>query len=169
MGKIRPRNLPYFPPISNFHEINIRTYVKANNKTGVYFLSIEAGKQISSTIAKNISKLPYRFSSMQRGVSAFKSFNKQLNEKFNISFLVGEQEKEPLDSWLTEIYALFQNEKEHINEFEIHHLEWPISKIKTASLEVNYPRFKNLLVGKPNKMSYSKGVQVVAWGANQFN
>ena len=32
MEKIRPKNLPYFNPISNFHEINISTYVKANGK-----------------------------------------------------------------------------------------------------------------------------------------
>ena len=32
MEKIRPRYLPYFPPISNFDEINIRTYVKSKNK-----------------------------------------------------------------------------------------------------------------------------------------
>ena len=32
MEKIRPKNLPPFPPISNFDEINIRTYIKSNNK-----------------------------------------------------------------------------------------------------------------------------------------
>ena len=31
MEKIRPRNLPSFPPISDFDEINVRTYVKSNN------------------------------------------------------------------------------------------------------------------------------------------
>src|SRR5687768_14912863 len=46
MENIRSRNLPSFSPISNFHEINIRTYVKKENKTGVYFLSIEGGNRI---------------------------------------------------------------------------------------------------------------------------
>lgn len=45
MEKIRPKNLPSFSPISDFDEINIRTYVKSNNKTGVYFLSIEGDKK----------------------------------------------------------------------------------------------------------------------------
>lgn len=40
MEKIRPKYLPSFPPISDFDEINIRTYVKKDNKAGVYFLSI---------------------------------------------------------------------------------------------------------------------------------
>ena len=34
--KIRPKNLPYFNPISNFHEINIRTYVKSQRKKQVF-------------------------------------------------------------------------------------------------------------------------------------
>src|SRR5690606_33910061 len=66
MEKIRPKNLPAFPPISDFHEINIRTYVKLNNKTGVYFLSIEGGKKLSCIMAKGISELPYRFSNIKR-------------------------------------------------------------------------------------------------------
>ena len=171
MEKIRPRNLPYFSPISNFHEINIRTYVKANNKTGVYFLSIEGGKKLSCKIAKLISKLPYRFSKIKKNKSTFKSFNKQYNDSLNISFSVGntQKEKTPLDSWLTERYALFQDNKNSINEFEIHHLEWPISQLKIDKIEMNYERFKNLIKGTPNKISYSKGVQVVAWGSNQFN
>lgn len=52
MEKIRRKNLPSFPPISDFNEINIRTYVKYKKKTGVYFLSIEGGTKISCQIAK---------------------------------------------------------------------------------------------------------------------
>ncbi|WP_083634256.1 YqjF family protein [Saccharicrinis aurantiacus] len=52
MEKIRPKNLPSFALISDFDEVNIRTYVKANNKTGVYFLSIEGGKKLSCKVAK---------------------------------------------------------------------------------------------------------------------
>ncbi|MCH1612890.1 MAG: DUF2071 domain-containing protein, partial [Flavobacteriales bacterium] len=66
MEKIRPKNIPAFSPISNFHEINIRTYVKMNNKTGVYFLSIEGGTKLSCKIAKFISDLPYRYSLIER-------------------------------------------------------------------------------------------------------
>src|SRR5690606_29791822 len=66
MQKIRPRNLPPFPPVSDFHEINIRTYVKNNNKTGVYFMSIEGGTGISCRVARTLSELPYRYSRMKR-------------------------------------------------------------------------------------------------------
>lgn len=48
MEKIRPRYLPAIKFISCFDEINLRTYIDNDNKKGVYFLNIEAGKLLSS-------------------------------------------------------------------------------------------------------------------------
>ena len=145
MEKIRPKNLPYFPPISNFDEINIRTYVKSNNKTGVYFLSIEGGKKLSCTLARGISELPYRFSKIKRENQKYQSENLYFNDKLDIQFTIGNKiaKKTKLINWLTERYALFQDTNTSINEFEIHHLQWPINEINLSKLELNYPRLKN--------------------------
>lgn len=59
MEKIRPRNLPSVRFISDFYEINVRTYINNNDKQGVYFLNIEAEKQISAFVARTLSGLPY--------------------------------------------------------------------------------------------------------------
>ena len=169
MEKIRPKNLPSFPPISDFHEINIRTYVKSDNKTGIYFLSIEGGTNLSCKIAKGISELPYRFSKIKRTENQYESCNSEYNDKLEIKFSIGNESnnKTELDKWLTERYALFQDTEKSINEFEIHHLEWPINEIDSIKLNFNYPRFNKLIKDKPNKMHYSKGVRVVAWGMNK--
>ncbi|WP_346882236.1 DUF2071 domain-containing protein [uncultured Algibacter sp.] len=169
MEKIRPKNLPTFPPISNFDEINIRTYIKSNNKTGVYFLSIEGGKKLSCKIAKSMSELPYRFSEIKRTEHQYKSNNLEFNDTLNIEFAVGKEitKKTELDQWLTERYALFQDAKKSINEFEIHHLEWEVNEIDLKNLEFNYSRFNKLIKSEPNKIQYSKGVQVVAWGKHK--
>ncbi len=166
MEKIRPKNLPSFPPISDFNEINIRTYVRSNNKTGVYFLSIEGGKSLSCKVAKRVSELPYRFSEINRTNTKYQSKNTQFNDRLEIEFSIGEEqtEKNELDKWLTERYALFQDADKSINEFEIHHLEWPINKIELQTLDIDYPRFNNLIMDKPSKVHYSNGVQVIAWG-----
>lgn len=166
MEKIRPKNLPAFTPISNFDEINIRTYVKYNNKEGVYFLSIEGGKSLSCKLAKRISELPYRYSKIKRTKNQYTSTNTTFKDKLNIEFSIGEENnnKNVLDKWLTERYALFQETKKSINEFEIHHLEWTINEIELKKVEFNYSRFKTLISGEPNKIQYSKGVQVIAWG-----
>ncbi len=166
MEKIRPKNLPSFLPISDFDEINIRTYVKSNNKTGVYFLSIEGGKKLSCKVAKGISELPYRFSEIKRTDKKYQSQNLEFNDRLDIEFTIGKKhtEKTGLDKWLTERYSLFQDTDESINEFEIHHLEWPINEIELRNLDIYYPRFEKLITEKPSKTHYSKGVQVIAWG-----
>ncbi|HCQ29368.1 MAG TPA: hypothetical protein DIU39_03715 [Flavobacteriales bacterium] len=166
MEKMRLKNMISFPPISDFDEINIRTYVKYKGKSGVYFLSIEGGKSLSCKVAKGISELPYRYSKIKRTNQNFKSQNSEFKDELNIEFKIGKEftEKTQLDKWLTERYALFQDTDDSINEFEIHHLEWPINEIDIQKLELSYPRFQKLINEKPNKIHYSKGVKVLAWG-----
>ncbi len=165
MEKIRPRNLPSFPPISDFDEINIRTYVKFNNKRGVYFLSIEGGTLLSCKIAKKVSGLPYRFSRIERTKNQYESFNIEYDDELIIKFKIEQklQRKTKLDIWLTERYALFQDTSTSINAFEIHHLEWPIYEIDLKELDFKYSRFSKLIRNEPKKAHYSFGVKVVAW------
>ena len=164
MEKIRPRFMPAFSPVSNFNEINIRTYIKSKHKTGVYFLSIEGGKRASCFLARAISELPYRYSKIKRKPGSFVSENTTLGDSIEIEFNIGQkQNKEELDDWLTERYALFQETKKAINEYEIHHLEWPINELTLKKTDINYRRFSNLIKTEPDKTQYSKGVKVIAW------
>lgn len=165
MQRIRPRYLPSFKPISDFDELNLRTYVKFNGKSGVYFLSIEAGNAISSKLAEVISELPYTYSEMRRSDNQFTSSKPKQGDKISISYRVQprEENKTPLDRWLTERYALFQDGKHGLNSFEIHHVEWPISNLELTDFDFNYPRFVELICGRPNLCHYSTGVEVLAW------
>ena len=165
MGKIRQRNFPAFPPISNFHEINIRTYVKYKNKTGVYFLSIEGAKRSSCFVAKSLSELPYRYSKMERSNTAYSSKNVEFKDSLSFKYKIGplSKSKSHLELWLTEKYALFQDTKDSINQFEIHHLEWKTHQIEIQDLKLNYARFNKLIRSNPTLVQYSPGVQVIAW------
>ncbi len=170
MEKIRPRILPSFSPISYFHEINLRTYVKHNGKTGVYFLSIEGGKWLSCKIARQLSELPYLYSKMNRSKGIYTSENKTKKSKLNLEFKVGEQLKfkSETDLFLTERYALFQNVGNRLNEFEIHHIEWPIFDIEINSSHINFPEFPDFFQTQPDLAHYSTGVQVIAWDKKSF-
>lgn len=165
MQKIRPKYLPAFSPISNFDEINIRTYVKKGGKTGVYFLSIEAGNKLSCRIARSLSELPYRYSKMNRQGTMYSSENRLFNDKMSLKYNIGHQleEKSGLDKWLTERYALFQDTKTAINQFEIHHLEWSLFRLETTEIEIHYPRYNKHLSPSPDRTHYSPEVQVIAW------
>ena len=43
-----------------------------------------------------------------------------------------------------------------------------VKDVEVKSLKCFYLRFKNLLNNKPDKIQYSKGVQVIAWGKNRI-
>lgn len=170
MEKIRPKNLPSLQPISNFGEINIRTYIKSGYKTGVYFLSIEGGKVLSCKVAKAISELPYRYSRMKRSTNCYYSENLTIGDRFEIQYRIGKEMKvkKELDRWLTERYALFQDTKAWINEFDVHHVEWPMQELEIKKMTVDYPKFHKLINRSPDRIHYSKGVQVITWGKNKM-
>ncbi len=165
MQHIRPRLLPAFAPISNFEEINIRTYVKLGDKAGVYFLSIEGGKRWSCQIARSISKLPYRYSRIRRSRDQLRAQNPKTGEGLALSYTIGSEmtHKTAQDRWLTERYALYQDAPNLLNAYEIHHDEWALRSVEVHDLWVDYPRFRSLLGHQPELTHYSKGVQVLAW------
>jgi len=47
-------------------------------------------------------------------------------------------------------------------------LPWLINDVELKSIKCNYPRFKTLLNNEPEKIQYSKGVKVLAWGKNRI-
>ncbi len=165
MNNIGVRSIPKIPHISDFHEINIRVYITCKGKPSVYFLSMEGSKKTSCKVLKAVSKFPYRYSKMERSSLNFKSQNRKYNDSFNIEYNVGNDiaSKDETDLWLTERYAVFQDYKKSIIEYDVHHMEWPVNKIRIEKLELNYPRFNHLINNSPDRIHYSKGIQVLAW------
>ena len=170
MNNIRPRMLPAVGGLSNFYEVNIRTYVKYGSKTGVYFLNIEASSKLFCSMAKIISGLPYQFADIFKVGKSYTSENEAASSSLSAEYKIGEKivNKTDLDLWLTERYALFQEDRRYINQFELHHLEWEIRDASLESLSLDYPKFNKVLAGKPAKIQYSDGVKVAAWGRNRF-
>jgi uncharacterized protein len=59
MSDIRPRGLFGVSWLSNFAELNVRTYVKVGGKAGVYFFSLDAANPVGVRIARRYFSLPY--------------------------------------------------------------------------------------------------------------
>ena len=74
--KLRPHYVPSLPLVSDFHEINIRTYVKKNDKPGIYFLSLEAQKSGSAAVGKFFTGLNYLKSTIIHGQNFHESVNR---------------------------------------------------------------------------------------------
>jgi uncharacterized protein YqjF (DUF2071 family) len=168
MQKIRPRFLPHFRPISDFHEINVRTYVTQNGKPGVYFLSMEGHKSFSVFLSRALSGLPYIKSKMIRNLDlkSYTSYNPEKNFRLNVNYKIKEEiaAKNPLELFLTERYSLYQDTKNHLFRYEIHHLPWVLNTVEVFDLITDYKIGGLDLNKKPDLANYSKGVEVIAWG-----
>ncbi|GGG37485.1 YqjF family protein [Bizionia arctica] len=165
MNHIGMKRLPKLPHISDFHEINIRVYTIFNEKPSVYFLSMEGSKRSSCKVLKTLSKFPYQYSKMKRTEYSYESKSKRNLDSFYIEYRVGNKPviKDDTDIWLTERYAVSQDYKANIIEYDVHHVEWPMQSITLKKLELDYPKFNHLINNKPDKIHYSKGVQVLTW------
>ncbi len=163
MEKVRPRGLPEVEFISNFDEINIRTYVKYKGKPAVHFLNIEAGKWLSTILAGSISGLPYTKSKIHSTSSTYKSTNGFDSLDLSIIRSGNTFEADNLDLWLTERYALAQGKGSQVTSYDIHHVQWPLEEVQLDQFSCNYPKYNALLKGRPLRTHYSSGVQVLAW------
>lgn len=165
MERIRPRLLPAVPTISNFDEINVRTYILRDNKPGVYFLSIEASKPLSSFIAQKLSGLPYENSLIQRQAFAIQAQHPKKPFRLDTSYSLGPHitNKTPLDLWLTERYCLYWDIGNKLFRYDIHHKEWPLQQAQLHHLNMEYRLDPLHLNQAPHYVHYSEGVQVLAW------
>lgn len=66
MQNVRPRFLPAVPGISNFLELNLRTYVvDERGRPGVWFYSLDTPKRLPNWIARTFFHLNYRLARMR--------------------------------------------------------------------------------------------------------
>jgi uncharacterized protein len=166
LKKMRPHYLPAFPAFSDFHEINMRTYVVRHNKPGIYFLSLEAQKTFSALLARLITGLNYYKSDISHGPDFHESENRKrlfyLKTRYNQGIDVSA--KTDLDRWLTDRFTLFHELSGDIFSHDIHHRDWPLKTLKIETFEINY-RFVDLLISNyADLYHYSDGVQVPTWG-----
>lgn len=164
-----PPALPHLSFISNFHEINLRTYVTDGEHHGVYFLSIEAGKLLSAYLSRTLSGLPYQKARMSREYGkhySYNSINPRTGNFLDIDFSIGDKlsAKTELDTWLTERYYLYMDKGSSVSIFPVHHPEWELKNIDIHQLDLSY-RIGETELSQRNVelMHYSPGVKVIAW------
>jgi uncharacterized protein len=144
---LRLRISPPVPALSNFLEINVRTYVKYRGKPGIYFLSLDADSRAAVFTARRSYRLPYFKSDIsmdkQDGEIAYRARRTAPDgppARFAARYRgVGEAyDAEPgtLDHWLTERYCLYTLAGARVMRGEIHHPPWPLQRAE-AQIEEN--------------------------------
>ncbi len=182
MSGIRPRGLPALPGLSAFPEINVRTYVRAQNKPGVYFFSLDAAHLPAVLTARTVYKLPYFWARMkatrEEGDVHYRSARRFATDGdaiFDGSYrplrdgeanTAGTSAGNDHARWLTERYCLYTaGRRERILRAEIHHAPWPLDRAE-AEIHVN-TMTRPLGITLPDTqplLHFAKRLDVVAWG-----
>lgn len=166
MRQVRPRRLPSLALVSDFHEVNLRTYVTNGHHHGVYFFSLEAEKTLSAYVSRTFSGLPYEKSVIRRGIGEYSIRNSHTGNYLQVSYEPGTpiSRKTELDKWLTERYYLMAEKNDQVIKFNVHHPEWELREVRIKSISLRYNVGNVHLTEKNIELAhFSPGVQVLAW------
>jgi uncharacterized protein YqjF (DUF2071 family) len=172
MEDTAPRFMPPIAFVSTFLELNVRTYVRAGGKPGVWFFSLDAASRLAVVAARATFHLPYFYASMNADVtngvryrSARVGARAEFRGEYAPSGEVFRSTKGSLDEWLTERYCLYSaNRRGDLFRGEVHHHPWPLQPAD-ASIELNTmtePIGVALPATKP-LFHFVKRLDVVAW------
>lgn len=157
--RLSPRFFPVLPFISNFDEINLRTYVVRDGKPGIYFLSIEASKLIPAILARCLMGLPYKKSKIKRSDNCYLGRGKRELLEVIYQPLSKNFEEDKLDFWLTERHCLYGLEKGRLFRIDIHHRPWKLYNMGVWVKILNYKYCKDI----PILTHYSPKIKVLLW------
>lgn len=142
MTNVAPRGVPALPWVSEFPELNVRTYVQTGGKPGVFFFSLDAGSLAAVTAARTLLNLPYYAASMEvqpwgDGVSYKSSRSDDSGARFEATYQPEGGVFTPiagtLDCFLTERYCLYHvDHGGHPYRLDIHHPPWPLQHARSA-------------------------------------
>jgi uncharacterized protein len=176
MRNIRPRWSPSIPGISNFPELNLRTYaVDVHGTPGVWFLSLDASRRLAVWWGRTFFHLPYRFARMKAAVDegsrhvAFQSERHNappsLTCRYEYRPAGGDRCAEPgsFEFFLIERYILFASSPSGtLFSGQVHHSPYEISDVELRHWDEHLLELAGLpLPGRrPDHAVVSKGVDV---------
>lgn len=149
MDGIRIRGLPLIPFASAFAEINVRTYVKVGNKTGVFFFSLDAAHRPAVVAARTFFHLPYYYATIDSDKTddqTIRYSSERKDERGNTARFAAEYrpvsevfhaERGTFDYWLSERYCLYTMDRRgDLLRGDIHHEPWPLQRAE-AEISMN--------------------------------
>lgn len=177
LSHLRPRFAPALPWISEFPELNVRTYTSLGEKPGVYFFSLDAGSTLAVETARALYHLPYMRAVMrtERGQDGFVHYEcrrtdprgkpAQFRADYRPTGPISQSAPGTLDYWLTERYCLYAvDSRSRVYRADIHHRRWPLQPVE-AKIEVNTMAAAAglTIAGAVRRPAFAASIDVVVW------
>lgn len=176
MEDVAPRGLPAVPYLSVFPEVNVRTYVRDGERSGVWFFSLDAGRRLAVEGARLGFHLPYFHArmSMVRDGDAVVYRSTRLDRRGRPAELdvryrpTGPARPAPpgsLDRWLTDRLRLFAVDgRGRVSSASIAHAAWPLRPAEAEFRAETLSSAQGLeLSGPPVHLAFADRLDVRAW------
>lgn len=170
---LRLRMTPRVPGLSEFPELNLRTYVRCGGRSGIHFFSLDAASSLAVAGARTFFRLPYRRASMTmeaaEGWTRFRSQRAGDEAAFTARYRPTGEASSPaagsLEEFLTERYAFFtvlRNGK--VLRGDIHHGPWPLRAAEGEADGAALAAAEGVpLPGDPPLLHYSERQDTLIW------
>jgi uncharacterized protein len=181
MSKVKLRGLPTVAYLSEFLELNVRTYVTVDGRPGVYFFSLDASNDVAVQIARTWYHLPYFKAQMKltEPVTTKSEENDWIEycstrpddhgtNNFKASYrpIAPVELSKPgsIEAFLTERYCLYVlDSKNRVCRGDIHHRQWQLQKAE-ALFEVNtMGKQYGFDFSQPPVLHFSKHIETIEW------
>ena len=176
MSGVRLRETPALPGFSAFPELNVRTYVVAGEKPGVWFFSLDAANRIAVAVARAWFHLPYFRARMsceeQNGWIEYRCGRMHrgapcgvFSGRYRATGAVFSAPPGSLEHFLTERYCLYSvDARGRILRGEIHHAPWPLqpAEAELTSNTMSEAAGIHLAPARP-LLHFARRLEVVVW------
>lgn len=178
LSGVHLRNLPSVPFASEFLQLNLRTYVRAEDKPGIYLFSADVSNPLVVTAARQLFFAPCWNAEMSYSADAelnlFSSTRDDPNAPtatFSASYgpISPMYNAEPgtLDHWLIERYCVYTADPSgQLFRSEAHHFPWPLQRAEAliGANTLTLPQGVELGEMDPLLCHYAHGLQALMWG-----
>jgi uncharacterized protein YqjF (DUF2071 family) len=174
MTNVAPRAIPPLPWLSAFPELNVRTYVRLEDKPGVYFFSLDAARWLAVAAARLVN-LPYHvadmtvecrrhqvsYGSSRRGSSQpalFEARYEPIGEPYS-------PQPGSIEYFLTERYCLYNEHRlGQPYRLDIHHRPWALQRATATITRNTMAAASDLTLGSgPPLLHFARRQDVIVW------
>jgi uncharacterized protein len=144
MRGVRPAGFISVPGLSNFLELNLRTYVRdAWGRPGIWFYSLDANQMLAVCLARGAFALPYEFADMRATVSdgEIDYRSRRLGSECSLHYRyrptdkLGEARLGSLGFFLIERYRLFARRGNKLFTGQVHHSPYQLHKVAVVEAD----------------------------------
>ncbi|MGE0296218.1 YqjF family protein [Pseudonocardia sp.] len=169
MRDVRPRYVPALPGISHFLELNVRTYVRHGDGSGIWFFSLDAATLVAVAVARAWWSLPYHPAWMATrrdgDVIAYRSRRACGGARFAARYRVGAGlgpvDPGTFEHFAVERYRLYAHRGGRLYTGQVRHRPYPLHAAELLDLDESVLSAAGLPAadGQPHVL-FSPGVEV---------